>query len=249
MIDRFLGPIPRELVDTRDGLDGSYRKYRYFAIGDQGVTSHLQISREWITRGEARVSGDNARFEELDYIGRPDPNHAALQRARRALGLDYVAFDYGYDAEGRVVVWEGNPYPYLHFSTKALVYRNASMHRTLGGILKLYLERAGCLPRSGWSSLLDYDKAPGTTWTRLAPAPVVLRERVPLRAMRCVGEFAVTIDHGDESRLNWLRSRRAASWLSCGANSARALPCASSGNPPTGRPADGRWPPMRKAPW
>ena len=200
-IEKLVRPIAVELIDTRDPRDGLYRKYRYMAIGDAGVTSHLQISRDWITRGEARVGDLNARHEELDYIGRPDPNHDLLQAARRALGLDYIAFDYAHDREGRVVVWEGNPYPWLHFSTKSLVYRNAAMHRTMAALLKLYLDRAGVLTNARLEDMLDYDKPPTTTWSGLAPMAVSRRRQVPARAMRCLGEIEVKRKPGDRIAL------------------------------------------------
>ncbi|MCB1499004.1 MAG: hypothetical protein KDK07_04315 [Bauldia sp.] len=195
-------PIAVELIDTRDHRDGYYRKYRYMAIGDAGVTSHLQISREWITRGEARVGDLNARHEELDYIGRPDPNHDRLQAARRALGLDFVAFDYAYDHEGRVVVWEGNPYPWLHFSSKSLVYRNASMHRTMAALLKLYLDRAGVPVTQRLADMLDYAKPPTTTWMGLAPMAIPRRQQASVRPMRCLGEVEVGRRPGDRIALD-----------------------------------------------
>ena len=83
------------------------------------------------------------REEELAYIDKPDPNHDLLQRARKTLGLDLVGFDYSYDYDGKVVVWEANPYPYFHFSTKNLVYRNHAMYRTVQAFLEMYLRRAG----------------------------------------------------------------------------------------------------------
>jgi hypothetical protein len=43
------------------------------------------------------------RAEEIRYLDRPDPNHVALDRARRALGLDLAACDYSYDRDGRMV--------------------------------------------------------------------------------------------------------------------------------------------------
>lgn len=200
-IEKFERPIAVELIDTRDPRDGLYRKYRYMAIGDVGVTSHLQISRDWITRGAARVGDLNARHEEQDYIGRPDPNHELLQAARRALGLDYIAFDYALDREGKVVVWEGNPYPYLHFSTKSLVYRNAAMHRTMAALLKLYLDRAGVPTTARLEDMLDYEKPPTTTWSGLAPMAVPRRRQVPARPMRCLGEIEVKRKPGDRIAL------------------------------------------------
>jgi len=139
---RFKRPLAVEIVDVRDPHDGVYRKYRYFALGELGICHHLQISREWITRGDNRTFTPQAQREELDYISRPDPNHEALQTARKALGLDMAAFDYGYTADGRMIVWEANPFPHLEFSTRALTYRNAAIHRTMMGILHLYLTAA-----------------------------------------------------------------------------------------------------------
>ena len=139
---RFRRPLAVEIVDVRNPHDGLYRKYRYFAIGDLGICHHLQISQGWITRGDHRSFAPSAQREELEYISKPDPNHEALQRAHRALGLEYVAFDYGYTPDGKLIVWEANPFPHLAFSTKALTYRNPAIHRTMMGILHLYLTTA-----------------------------------------------------------------------------------------------------------
>lgn len=62
--------------------------------------------------------------------------------AYRALELDFATFDYGYDREGAVVVWEANPYPHIQMSTKNLTYCNHAIHRTLAAVVKLYLTRA-----------------------------------------------------------------------------------------------------------
>jgi hypothetical protein len=143
-VERFQRPIAVELIDIPDRRDGLYRKYRYFAAGSRGVTHHLQVSEGWLTRGSHRVKSDRTREEELSFINRPDPNHDLLQKARRALGLDLVAFDYGYDHDGKVVVWEANPYPSIPpFSKRGLAYRNGALDRTMAAMLALYLEAAG----------------------------------------------------------------------------------------------------------
>ncbi len=144
---RFRRPVAIEFVDVA-GEDGLYRKYRYIAAGDEGVSHHLQISEDWQTRGFNRLKADAARDEEIAYTNAPDRNHAAFQRARRALGLDLVAFDYSYDREGRTIVWEANAYPHLTFSRKSYLHKNAPMHRTHYAIMQLYLQRAG-LPIPG----------------------------------------------------------------------------------------------------
>jgi len=142
-IEKFKRPVAIEFVDVRDPRDGLYRKYRYIAAGNQGIAHHIQMSAEWITRGENRVFTDATREEELAFISRPDPHHELFQTARQALGLDFVAFDYGYTQDGQMIVWEANPYPHLTIAKKSLVYRNPAMFRTLRAILKLYLQRSG----------------------------------------------------------------------------------------------------------
>lgn len=141
-LDGFQRPVAVQIIDVQDRSDGLYRKYRYVAAGEFGVALHLQITREWITRGGIRIVDERVRKEELAYIGQQDANHAALQTARRALGLDFVAFDYGYDRDGQMIVWEANPYPYLHFSPGDRAYRNHAVHRTLAAMLAMYLSRA-----------------------------------------------------------------------------------------------------------
>jgi hypothetical protein len=140
---RFRRPVAIEIVDVRNPRDGLHRKYRYFAAGEVGVSHHVQTSADWITRGENRLITPESREEELHYITQPDTNHDALQRARRALGLDLVAFDYGYTPDGRMIVWEANPFPTIVFGTRRLIYRNPAIHRTLMAIVRLYLVSAG----------------------------------------------------------------------------------------------------------
>ena len=142
-LDEIARPVASEIVDVQDRRDGLFRKYRYIAVGELGVTHHLIITKGWVTRGTVRVKNDQTRDEELAYIEQQDPHHEEFQRARKALGLDFVAFDYGYDQEGRMVAWEANPYPFIQISTDYLSYRNHAIHRTLAAMLRLYLHTGG----------------------------------------------------------------------------------------------------------
>lgn len=142
-LGRFTRPVAIEIVDVCDPRDSLYRKYRYVAAGEIGVSHHVQISNEWITRGDNRVITDATRAEELAYVARPDPFHHQLQAARRTLGLEMVAFDYGVTAAGELIIWEANPFLHIKFSTRGLAYRNAALDRTMHAILRLYLITAG----------------------------------------------------------------------------------------------------------
>ncbi|NQT16885.1 MAG: hypothetical protein HQ582_29275 [Planctomycetes bacterium] len=145
---RFSHPIAVEYVDVQ-APDGLYRKYRCMAAGETGVARHLMISNHWETRPKSRVRTDATRDEELEYLNHSDPNRDALQVARRALGLDLVAFDYSYDRLGRLVVWEANPYPDLSFPHHpAMSYISAYVRRSFAAVARLYLRRAG-LPVPG----------------------------------------------------------------------------------------------------
>jgi hypothetical protein len=141
--DRVCRPIAVEFIDVRSPRDGLYRKYRYVAIGDKGVPLHMHTSTHWITRGANCERSEALIAEELEFLGREDPNHEILQRARKALGLDFVAFDYSYDSDGKIVVWEANPFPLLRFPQKEhRRYRSAALERTMAGIISLYLRKA-----------------------------------------------------------------------------------------------------------
>ena len=141
----FSHPIAVEFVDTKSKLDGFYRKYRYTVAGDEGVTSSIHIQKSWIVRGKHCEFSEAIREEELGFINNPDPNHEKLLRARKALDLDFVAFDYSYDPEGQLVVWEANPYPTIHFpkSTGKRAYRKPAVERALAAIVKMYLKKSG----------------------------------------------------------------------------------------------------------
>lgn len=162
-VETLTRPVAAEVVDLPDPHDALYRKYRYVIAGKRGVPHHLQASREWITRGSNRVINAQTARDELAYINAPCPHHDAFMAAARRMGLDYVAFDYGLDACGEPVVWEANPFPYIQFSQKALQYRNEALHRTIGIIVAMYLERAGLTLPARLATWLDTSPAVRTS--------------------------------------------------------------------------------------
>ncbi|HEX7125645.1 MAG TPA: hypothetical protein VF406_07660 [Thermodesulfobacteriota bacterium] len=159
--ERLSAPVAVEFVDVRSP-DGLYRAYRYLAIGDRGFPCFLAVSPSWEARGEDEPT-DTAVEEELAFLNGDDPNHDALQHARRALGFDIVAFDYSYDAEGRLVVWEANPFPTIWGQDNYLAYMRYAdpfIERIYVGLLTYYLERAGMaasipMPVRGAGAALD----------------------------------------------------------------------------------------------
>lgn len=141
-LDRFRRPVAVEVIDVQDERDGLYRKYRYIAAGDVGLPLSMHPCRSWFAKGTHTEFNEALRAEEEAYLSRPDPNHARLQQARQALGLEFVAFDYSYTRHGELVVWEANPYPFLHFGSERRGYRWPAVERTLAAMARLYLVRA-----------------------------------------------------------------------------------------------------------
>ena len=155
-LERFQRPVAIQIIDVKSPHDGLFHKYRYFTCGSIGVSHHVQVSQDWVTRGWQRVINEATRAEELAYIGQPDVNHTRLQSARRALELDMVAFDYGYTADGEVVVWEANPFPRLQFGATTTVYRNRAMHRSIAAMVHTYLDTAGLPVPAAVRELVQY---------------------------------------------------------------------------------------------
>ena len=145
--------IALEFIDTRSP-DGLYRKYRSVFSGNIGVPQHLFITRTWNAHSRVRLSEHPYVEEELAFFVAENPFHDQLNEARKALGFDYVAFDFSFDSEGRLVVWEPNPYPVLYSDFGPLPEwadrpsrdeeaHRAQMDRVFGNILRYYLEQAG----------------------------------------------------------------------------------------------------------
>jgi len=105
----------------------------------------MHVSPDWRTKGEAlkTLYSDALRDEDVAYIGRPEPHHSLFVAAREALELDFVAFDYGIDADGAPVVWEANPYPMIHLLDGRRRYRTKPTFRVFAAMTALYLTRAG----------------------------------------------------------------------------------------------------------
>ena len=142
-LERFAHPIAAEYIDVRSPEDGLFRKYRYLVVGERGVTRHMMAGSHWEVRPGNRVVCPATRAEELAYLNNPEPNRAALERARRALEFDVAAFDYSYDQQGRLVVWEANPYPDLSYpKNPEMAYSFPFVERSFAAVVRLYLERA-----------------------------------------------------------------------------------------------------------
>lgn len=159
---RIRNPVAIEIVDVRSPQDGLHRLYRYLACGPMGISLHLQRSTGWVTRGRNADRSAAAVEEEARYIGAADPNHARFQAARRELGLQVLAFDYAYDLQGQVVVWEVNPYTRIRFppaggaDLAVAAHQSAAAHRAVAALVICYRVSAGLPVRRDLLRLLGY---------------------------------------------------------------------------------------------
>lgn len=138
--------VAGEYIDVRSP-DGSYRKYRYFMAGSRGCPRHLITSPHWEVRPKDRIRTAATREEELAYVTTSCPHHALFDAARRALEFEIAAFDYSYDANGALIVWEVNPNPDLSRpSGEVGNYLAPTIERSYALLADYYSDRAGLAP-------------------------------------------------------------------------------------------------------
>ncbi len=141
---KYRCPLAVEFIDVSSPRDGAFRRYRFFTGGDIGISQTVQISLGWEARRRTRVASNLADDEEYEYVTTPNPHREQFLEAREFLGLDLVAFDYSYDREGNIVVWEANPYPFVALSPlKNRVHAPWLTARTFAVMLSCYLQKAG----------------------------------------------------------------------------------------------------------
>ena len=69
-----------------------------------------------------------ALLEELSTRACPVPDAAEFETAAAALDLDFVAFDYSLLADGKPIIWEANPYPFLQAPGAGPLARERQLH-------------------------------------------------------------------------------------------------------------------------
>lgn len=104
--------VAADYLEVRNA-DGNFRKYRYLMFGEHGICRHLIVSPNWEVRPKHRILTDETIAEELRFVNGSCAHHALLDTARRELEFDIAAFDYSFDDNGEMIVWEVNPYPDL----------------------------------------------------------------------------------------------------------------------------------------
>jgi hypothetical protein len=165
-LEGFRRPVAVEVVDVRSP-DGLWRKYRTFVAGDAVVRQTMHVRDTWCVRGSETVYTEALRDEEVHFASRADPDPRRWVAAREALDLDFVAFDHSVTPDGETVVWEANPYPYLHFVGGRREYRRAPTERVLAAMARLYLRRAGIAVPEAMEAMLD----PAASASRAGRAP------------------------------------------------------------------------------
>ena len=108
--------ILTEFVDFRSA-DGLYRKYRIWGFGSRSIFRHLAITDEWnvhITDANRfmfdrpALIEEEVRLMETPEGAFPDAVHATFGAIRERLGLDFFGLDFGFDADGQMVLFEAN---------------------------------------------------------------------------------------------------------------------------------------------
>ena len=134
--------VAGEYLDVRDS-DGYYRKYRCVMAGARGVPRHLIVSPDWEVRPSTRIKTPATKAEELSFVESAFTHFDRFDAARRALDFEIAAFDYSYDADRQLIVWEVNPYPDLSTPHGEVGrYLTPAIHRSYAMLADFYQERA-----------------------------------------------------------------------------------------------------------
>jgi hypothetical protein len=108
--------IATEFVDFAS-VDGLYRKYRFFFIGEHLIFRHMLASDGWNVHAKdrARIMTERPDLltEEEALFGRtegafPGEVHDRLRAVRDRMGLDYFGMDFGLMQDGRLLLFEAN---------------------------------------------------------------------------------------------------------------------------------------------
>lgn len=102
-----------------------YHKRRLLVLGDRIRTKHVLFATQPIVSAKTSIFHRTGRLawlrpalracvrEDMAYWRRGEEHGALMRRALAVLGIDVAAVDYSTRADGSVVLWEANPYPYL----------------------------------------------------------------------------------------------------------------------------------------
>lgn len=108
--------ILTQFVDYRSA-DGLFRKFRIWSFGGRTIFRHLTTADEWNihTKMADRFMFDRPELvdEEIKLMVRPEGDfpgdvHRIFGEIRGRMGLDYFGVDFGFDREGRMVLFECN---------------------------------------------------------------------------------------------------------------------------------------------
>jgi len=101
-------PIVTEFVDTSD-VDGRFRKYGAFRIGDTIVPAHVHVADSWAVKIRNSTPDSSLIEEEWDYI-RTNRHEDQVMRVFRMARTEYGRMDYAM-RDGRIQVFEINTSP------------------------------------------------------------------------------------------------------------------------------------------
>jgi hypothetical protein len=95
------------------------------------------------------VLNESLIAEELEFLAAPCEQHELFDAARLALEFDIAAFDYSFDHDGELIVWEVNPYPDLRMPGGAAADHLAeSVWKTYRLIAEFYRDEIAAVERS-----------------------------------------------------------------------------------------------------
>lgn len=95
--------------ESAPDVDGNYRKYGAFRVGDHIVAQHILRNPDWIVKSGTAKVDDASIAEELAYV-RDNPHEQDLMAIFEAANISFGRMDYTL-RDGQIVVFEINMNP------------------------------------------------------------------------------------------------------------------------------------------
>ena len=140
-LEKLIARHPTEdhyLIEYLDyqSVDGFFRKYRFFFVGNEILPYHLAIGSSWKVHHFRTEMADHPwmQKEEEEFLRAPEAvfgirQFAALRAIRGAIGLDYFGVDCSLDRDGNVIVFEVNASMLAHDNNYTMPYKTPYVRR------------------------------------------------------------------------------------------------------------------------
>jgi hypothetical protein len=141
-INVFRVPLAVEYISAEQE-SGLYYKDRVVVVGNEAFPRHRVQSATWSVQPQDRIKNESTLNEEISFMKSECPHADLFIEIARLANAPVAAFDYIHNIDGKLVIWELNPFPSIWASFNAedqyFDYQREIVDRIYTAQLHLYL--------------------------------------------------------------------------------------------------------------